>query len=87
MALLAGQSLYWGGSFGGWFFFGFLFWLLPLFAVIVLISLTVRWLLRPRASQGSLTGNSNALAILEERYAKGDITAEQFAQMKKELRR
>jgi uncharacterized membrane protein len=36
-------------------------------------------------SRGEATGSENALRILDERYAKGEITGEQYSQMKQNL--
>ena len=83
--MVAGQNWFAGASFHPWFLFGFLFWLLPLFVFGALIFLAARWLFRPaRPASGISNG---ALAILEERYAQGEITEEQFAQMKNDMQR
>jgi putative membrane protein len=83
--LMVGQSWFAGGSFHPWFLFGFLFLLLPLFVVGALIFLGARWLVRQTGRPVGLPGG--ALSILEERYARGEITKEQFAQMKKDIQR
>jgi len=84
--LVSGQSWFAGASFHPWFLFGFLFWLLPLFVVGALIFLAARWLFRTTEHSVGLLA-SGALSILEERYARGEITKEQFAQMKKDIQR
>jgi putative membrane protein len=84
-SLMVGQSWFAGGSFHPWFLFGFLFLLLPLFVVGALIFLGARWLVRQTGRPVGLSGG--ALSILEERYARGEITKEQFAQMKKDIQR
>ncbi len=83
---LFGQSWFAGGSFHPWFLFGFLFLLLPVFVVGALIFLGARWLVRQTGRPVGLSGGG-ALSILEERYARGEITKEQFAQMKKDIQR
>jgi putative membrane protein len=83
---LFGQSWFAGAAFHPWFLFGFLFWLLPLFVVGALVFLGARWLLRQTKNPIGLSG-AGALSILEERYARGEITKEQFAQMKKDIQR
>jgi putative membrane protein len=68
-----------------WFFFGFLFWLLPLFAFGLLIFLAARWLTRSGGHEVYPRSTSGALRIIDERYAKGEITKEQFDQMKRDV--
>jgi putative membrane protein len=64
----------WGWGTGiGWFFM-LSFWVLVIVGIVTLI----RWLIG--ASSGS-----RALDILRERYAKGEITKEQFEQTKREI--
>jgi len=60
-----------------------LFWVLLIVFMVVLI----RWLLKPHHHHFSscCQSNSNALDILNERYAKGEITSEQFDEMKAKL--
>lgn len=64
-------------------------------AIIVGVVLLVRWLMAGGTHMGGMhmgmppmappPGTSAALDILKERYAKGEITKEQFDQMKKDL--
>jgi putative membrane protein len=77
----------WSGAEGmGWGWSGLgmvpmlLFWVLVIFGVAVL----VRWL--ASGSSGS-SGDKppRAMDILKARYAKGEITREQFEQMKREI--
>lgn len=66
-----------GGGFG--FFLMILFWGLIIWVVVALVQ---------AASGGRLSGGSRedeAMKTLRERYAKGEITKEQFDQMKKDL--
>ena len=74
----------WGGFEGmgwGWIGLGFLhmalFWILVILGIVVL----VKWL----AGSGPSSSPSRALDILKERYAKGELTPEQYEQMKREL--
>ncbi len=66
-----------------WLFF---FLLLPLGVVALVI-----WAVRMSTANRSATisresgGHSTARAILDERYAKGEITAEEYERMKKDL--
>ena len=78
---------YFGGGygFGGFgFFFMILFWGLIIWAIIA----GVRMLSNSHGHQGACCGGSKgdeAQKVLRERYAKGEITKEQFEQMKKDL--
>jgi len=71
----------------GWFgmIFMLLFWVLVIVGIVFLI----RWLVQNtggRGSSGVGTG-SQAMEILKERYAKGEITHDEFESMKKEILR
>ena len=67
----------WGwGMMAGAGFLMLLFWILVIVGLVVL----VRWVIG--SSSG---GESRALTILKERYAKGEITKEQFDQMKRDI--
>ena len=79
---------YFGGGygFGGFgFFFMLLFWGLIIWAIIA----GVRMLSNGHGHQGDCCGGGakedSAQKVLRERYAKGEITKEQFEQMKKDL--
>lgn len=79
LAHMMGDGDRWGM---GWFGMGFgmlIFWLI----VIILFVALVRWI--ADQGRGSRESASRALDILKERYAKGEITKEQFEQMKKDL--
>ena len=65
----------WGMMMGGGLLM-LLFWILVIVSVVVL----VRWV-----AGSSSGGDHRALAILKERYAKGEITKEQFEQMKRDI--
>jgi putative membrane protein len=66
----------------GWIGLGIVHMLLFWFLIILGIVALLRWL---AGSAGAASG-SRALDILKERYAKGEVTREQFEQMKRELR-
>lgn len=69
----------WGPGFGLGWFFPLIFWVL----IIWLITYLIR---SHRDGKGSDIGNGqDAMEILKKRYAKGEITKEQFDQMKKDL--
>jgi len=72
-----------GGGFGGIvFLFMFIFWVL----VIVGLVLLIRLLLQKTSKKTGLSAvNSNALWILEERFAKGEIEKEEFEEKKSAL--
>lgn len=72
---------WWGGGLHPWF----LWWLFPLL-VLVAVVVVIVWL-TTRTERSSARGDAggSALRILQKRYAKGELTVEQFQQMKKEL--
>lgn len=67
----------------GWMMFGMvLFWGLIIFAAIWLVKLLFQsGTSQPKASQDHLTPS----AVLALRYSRGEITHEQYEQMKKDL--
>lgn len=69
-------GLGWGYGVFSWIFMAF-FWVL-IIAVIILLA-------RRIAGVRHYDGQRNSLDILKERYAKGEITKEEFKSMKKEL--
>jgi putative membrane protein len=73
-------SIMWGYS-GG--IFMLLFWILIIVALVALI----RWLIGgQRTGSGSAPGPSeSALDILKKRYARGEISKEQFESMKRHI--
>ena len=76
-----------GGFFGGglgWIgmILGFVFFILVIIGVVFLIIWIVK--ITTRSGNDDKTG-SKALEVLKERYAKGEITKEQYENMKKDL--
>jgi putative membrane protein len=66
---------------GAWGFGMMLIMLLFWGAVIVALVLGIRWLLR----QGREQRSDSALEILRQRYARGEITKDDFERMKKDV--
>ena len=70
----------WGaGSIMGWFGGGFM-----MFFFWALIIIFIVWVVREVGSK-NLKSGSNALDILKERYAKGEIDKKEFEEKKKDL--
>lgn len=71
----------------GWFgmIVMLLFWVLVIAGIVVL----VRWLIQKTDSmnRSSVGTGSQAMDILKERFAKGEITRDEFESMKKEILR
>lgn len=80
-----------GGWSWGWMLFGGLTMVLFWGGLIALIVLAVRGLTGGGQSQGSDRAESapsgTALDILHSRYAKGEITCEEFEQIRNDLKR
>ncbi len=81
-----------------WFenFWGSGMWVIPMMMMLIMLFVVYRIFgrgggFKPPWSQGSdrhhneSTGPETALDILKKRYAKGEITKEEFEQMKKDL--
>lgn len=68
----------WGGGYG---MFGGLLMLVSWGIIIALIVLAVRWLANGQSGRST----QNALDVLQERFAKGEIDEEEFSQRKKVL--
>jgi len=76
--------MYWGDGMMGWWGLGFVFFILFWVAVIWFIV----WIVRRATGKGGPCmgmGTKSALDIAKERYAKGEITKEQFDQIKKDI--
>jgi len=67
-----------GMGYGG-MFFGLLFWIL----IIVLVYLLIRWFIEQNKTRNS--EEKSAIEIAKIRYAKGEITEEEFEEIKKRL--
>ena len=74
-----------GGWGMGWF--GMIFMIIFWGLIIVGLVLLIRWLIQNTSGKGQ-TGvrtGSNAIDILRERYAKGEISRDEFESMKKDI--
>ncbi|MGC8810868.1 MAG: SHOCT domain-containing protein [bacterium] len=79
-----GPGMMWG--WGGWLgmIFMIIFWILVIAGAIYLL----KWLIGNfQKNRDSATETSRALEILKERYARGEISREEFNQIKQELRK
>ncbi len=70
------------GMFGGGMWFGWIFWLIILGVIIWAV---VQFTNRNQNQNTNVTPGKTPLQILKERYAKGEITKEQYEQMKQDL--
>lgn len=79
------HGMMWGGG-SGWFL-GPVMMLLFLVVAVVVVVLVVRWLggAGGGVSDASRQPGKSALQILEERFARGEIDAEEFQQRKRAL--
>ncbi len=77
-----GSHMMWGfgsGPFGGWLMI--VFWVV----LLVLAGLAVRWLYNAGKLNRATQPSGNALEVLKERYAKGEINKSQFEAMKRDI--
>jgi putative membrane protein len=81
--------MWWGQGFSwGWMLFGGLMMILFWGGIIALIVLAVRGLTGSGSSTANSTSanaSSSALRILKERYARGEITKEEYEDMRRDL--
>ncbi len=74
----------WG--WGGWLWglVTLVFWLLILAGIVLLVLWGIRAYRRWEATSSG-AGTSRALEILKERYARGELTREQYEQMRRDI--
>ncbi len=74
------------GGYGmtGGFGFGWIFMILWAMLIIVGIVVLVKWISAPSATEGR-SGESRALNILKERYARGEVDEQEFQKKKHDL--
>ena len=53
--------------------------------VIIGVIAGIRWLTKPPTPSGASRGADRALEVLRERYARGEISRDEFEQMRKDL--
>lgn len=73
-----------GGSMMGMMIFMFLFGLLLIVLFIVIVVALVKWLLGSKMPF-LMNDRENALEILKKRYAKGEISREEFEAIRRDL--
>jgi putative membrane protein len=71
----------WGGGMGIWMLLGTAFWIL----LIVGIVLLVVWAIQKSKGAGTGRTEDSALEILKKRYARGEISKEEFEEKKRDL--
>lgn len=78
---MMGPMMY--GPYGGgpWMFFHLLFWILIIIGIILLIV----WIVKQSGARAAGPGEETALDILKKRYARGEISREEYEGMKKDL--
>ena len=69
------------GWMGIWMLFGMVFWIL----VIVGIVLLVVWVVHKAVGGGASGIEGSAVEILKKRYARGEISKEEFEEKKRDL--
>lgn len=71
-----GMMDYGYGMMGGWGILGLIFWIIVLIGLVLLIKYL--W-------EGGAKREESALEILKKRYARGEISKEEFEEKKKDL--
>ena len=76
---IMGPMMY--GPYGVWMFLQFFFWILVIAGIVLLIV----WLVRHPGRYERGIGEESPLDVLRKRYARGEISKEEFDRMKKDL--
>lgn len=79
-----GGGMMWGWGNWWWGLIMMIFWLLILAGFVFLMVWALRQIVH---REGAPMGASRALEILQERYARGEITREQYLQMREDISR
>jgi putative membrane protein len=85
------KMMMWPNMMGGFFGAGGFIWIIFIFifiaAIIVGIILLIVWLVRRvnYSAEISKTDSSDALEILKQRYAKGEISKKEYEDIKKDI--
>ena len=66
----------------GWFFGFGIIWMIVFWAAIIAL---IIWIVKKLTSKSGTASSSGALDIAKERYARGEITKEEFEQIKRDL--
>ena len=76
-----GDHMNWGWGMGwfGWFWM-ILFWILVIFGILFLVRS-----FSGRVREGGVGGGETAMDILKKRYARGELTREEFERIKRDL--
>jgi putative membrane protein len=89
MTMGYGYGPQWGmmggyGGYGGYGAFGMIIWVIILIAIVALVVWLVRSLAGPSA-QHMPPRRSAGLDVLEERYARGEISRDEYLETKRDL--
>lgn len=76
---------HWPTGMEWWMMFGGIWLILLLGGIIALVVWVVKKVTERGSSGSSVTGGRSPLDIAKERYARGEISREQFEQIKKDL--
>lgn len=74
-----------GYGMAGGFGFGWIFMILWWVLIIVGIVALVKWMITSSGGDGRSGGDSKALDILKQRYARGEIDEQEFQKRKRDL--
>ena len=77
--------MHWFGGYGYGMGHGFGWLLMILFWILVILG--IFYLVRRLGGGGGRHDRDNALSVLKERYARGEISREEFERIREELRR